>query len=306
MEKYKLQESDYIQISSLIKISNNIVKLYRKLFELDVSDRKNDEEFTDTLKYLNWAIQVENHEYENCKFTQGKLNAYMNHLVNERVHDSFEDDVMSLFSSNININRILCQLSDRLVILDSAKNDKEENDDLYDIESIINASSVILVSELPKENYFIHNNYDDLNNDMSDSSEYQTTKNFSLSNGDYFKIVNIVEKDIANVWLFLLFSLANNQKYKTIRASLLEEIYTLAYVYMNMANTLLTYFRTNHFMIIDDDIVINKLGITCDDYYLYRNEHLTNTLIGAMESLLLISNDDYKNKMIRLKVIYNQ
>ena len=64
MEKYKLQESDYIQISSLIKISNNIVKLYRKLFELDVSDRKNDEEFTDTLKYLNWAIQVENHEYE--------------------------------------------------------------------------------------------------------------------------------------------------------------------------------------------------------------------------------------------------
>ena len=217
-----------------------------------------------------------------------------------------KDDVMSLFSSNININRILCQLSDRLVILDSAKNDKEENDDLYDIESIINASSVILVSELPKENDFIHNNYDDLNNDMSDSSEYQTTKNFSLSNGYYVKIVNIVEKDIANVWLFLLFSLANNQKYKTIRASLLEGIYTLAYVYMNMANTLLTYFRTNHFMIIDDDIVINKLGITCDDYYLYRNEHLTNTLIGAMESLLLISNDDYKNKMMRLKVIYNQ
>lgn len=67
MKKYNLTQSDYDQINSLIKLTALIDDLYIKLYELEINNKKDLEEYNKIINYLNLLLEKENEKYKDRK-----------------------------------------------------------------------------------------------------------------------------------------------------------------------------------------------------------------------------------------------
>lgn len=98
MTKIKLNENFYKELDTLIKISNSIKHLYKKLSELENSNKKDSSEYHKYLDYLKMTIEVEKAKYLEYELNDTKCLEWLSWLKDN-------------FLNNKDIYRIINQLS---------------------------------------------------------------------------------------------------------------------------------------------------------------------------------------------------
>ena len=68
MKKYTLQENDFKQIQRLIKNNTSIYNIYLKMYNLEINNKVESEEYKTLIDYLNISIDVENSIYNELDF----------------------------------------------------------------------------------------------------------------------------------------------------------------------------------------------------------------------------------------------
>ena len=112
MEQYRMKEQDYIHLENLIKTSISIETLYKKLFDLEISEKKYTNEYYKILDYLKISLDVENKLYNQIISTLSNMefSKFISFLLNEKVAYNFKDNMSSIIYmdyNNANIRRII-------------------------------------------------------------------------------------------------------------------------------------------------------------------------------------------------------
>ena len=118
MENYELQIEDIKLIEELIKTTTSIETLYGKMYELEISQRKDSEEFKKIVDYLKIALDVENQMYKDCCLSYSKCVALVDYIFQEKLPSKYMDDVDSIMTQSYDhkvIKRILNVLIDKII-----------------------------------------------------------------------------------------------------------------------------------------------------------------------------------------------
>lgn len=116
MEEYKLTSTDYNDISSLIKITKNIYLYYKKLYELEIYNKKDTKEYIDIINKIT-SLRKEEEKYYNLDFT--KCMSYINFLNNTLAGENTNADT-TYNITNLNyvkeyLIRILSTYNNRII-----------------------------------------------------------------------------------------------------------------------------------------------------------------------------------------------
>lgn len=78
MKKYVLQLEDYQEMTKIIKTTNALNTLYDKLYDYDLSNKRNTKEYEDLLKYIFITKETESRQYAQFVKTESKAKAFYN------------------------------------------------------------------------------------------------------------------------------------------------------------------------------------------------------------------------------------
>ncbi len=87
MEKYKLSKQDINWLNELINITKSIESFYQMLFDLEIHNKKDTEDYKIYFKYLKQAILLENSAYQDIKLTYPKCNAFIDYIINYKINN---------------------------------------------------------------------------------------------------------------------------------------------------------------------------------------------------------------------------
>lgn len=126
MDKYILNSSDFELINNLIKTTSSLDTLYKKMYELEINDKKQTEEYQKLLDYLNISLEVEDKLYSEANLSYSRCIAIVNFILNKKLPDKFLNDVESIMQQDYS-NRVLRRILSVLVhkILEDYENIKE-------------------------------------------------------------------------------------------------------------------------------------------------------------------------------------
>ena len=106
MENYTLNTNDFELINKLIKLTSSIDTLYKKMYELEINDKKQTEEYQKTLDSLSGYLDLEKRLYNNSNLDFSKCIAIVKFIINKKMPDEILNDVESIMQQDYN-NRIL-------------------------------------------------------------------------------------------------------------------------------------------------------------------------------------------------------
>ncbi|MDD2208807.1 MAG: hypothetical protein PHU45_05640 [Bacilli bacterium] len=116
LEQQKLGESDYKHINSLIKIASSIDTIYKRLYQLEINNQKESDEYKNLLEYLDISLEVEKNNYDKINFN--KCNLIVNYLLEERMPCNAKTDLETIIlQENLNrvMRRVITNLNNRLL-----------------------------------------------------------------------------------------------------------------------------------------------------------------------------------------------
>lgn len=199
MEIYEFVSSDYELLKKLLKITKKIKLKYNELYNLELSGKKDSEEYNKLLKSLKYYIQMEDNLYEIIGTDINRLFLFYDYLCSNGGND-YEEEIEILKNSdenNIFKERIVCKISE--LILGYSFDEKKDEIDLEDDE---------------KEQY---------------DQEYK----------EYALIELSVQEDISNSILVMIEKYSKNKKYDFALDMLIKFKYNFLFTYKNIENTAL-------------------------------------------------------------------
>lgn len=110
------KKSDLEELDGLLKTVTSIDILYKKLYELEISNNKNSEEYRKTIEYLEIALEVEADKYKKILYSSDKAVSILKHLLLTKVNKD-ESEIECLFSQNDSnrvVNRIITFLNQEI------------------------------------------------------------------------------------------------------------------------------------------------------------------------------------------------
>ena len=102
--QYKLSQRDYKIITEIIKITSSIDTIYRKLYNLEINNKKDSNEYKELLGYLDISLEVEKKYYNKINFNKCKL--IINYLLEERMPCDPNSDLETIILQG-NFNRVI-------------------------------------------------------------------------------------------------------------------------------------------------------------------------------------------------------
>lgn len=199
MEIYEFVSSDYELLKKLLKITKKIKLKYNELYNLELSSKKDSEEYNKLLKSLKYYIQMEDKLYEIIGTDINRLFLFYDYLCPNGDND-YEEEIEILKNSdenNIFKERIACKILE--LILGYSFDEEKDEIDLEDDE---------------KEQY---------------DQEYK----------EYALIELSVQEDISNSILVMIEKYAKNEKYDFALDMLIKFKYNFLFMYKNIENTAL-------------------------------------------------------------------
>lgn len=106
MERYRLNKQDFELIDRLVKTTNSIETLYKKMYDLEISGKKDSNEYKKLLDYLKMTIEVEDKIYQDANLDYLRCIGLADYIIEDRLPDGFTNDVESIMSQNYD-NRVL-------------------------------------------------------------------------------------------------------------------------------------------------------------------------------------------------------
>ncbi len=113
MKKYELNEQDYQNINNLIKISQQILDLYNELYELELEDKKNTDEYNLAINRLRKRLFEENDIYKKIGNSFVKNTQLLNFLVDNKI-DEFESEKFFQELLNFDSTSIILRIIHRI------------------------------------------------------------------------------------------------------------------------------------------------------------------------------------------------
>ena len=254
MEKYKLMKQDYEWLQKLIQTSTSIETLYKKMFDLEISGKKDTDDYKKMLEYLSISIDVEDELYNNGNLSYSKCMALVEYILNDRVPDGFLNDIESIMTQDYN-NRVLRRILNVLV-----------NKIISDYDSI----QRMLPSEIT-----------DLMEQLGMPNPEQVVSQAIYSS---IELQKAFEKDTLNGFLAILQEFTCKESYRTFREDLIRTKYNTSFINKNIETDM----RSNSFEIPETFYTNSRFvaDLTQTNLELYK---LLKDVYGTKESTNQIS-----------------
>lgn len=265
MKNFNLDTTDLEQIEAILRNNKNIDRLYTKLCNLDIEDKKNTEEYTKLLEYISIVIEVEDKLYKEANLTIEKALSWAKFLFAIKRKNSFtiREDILRQEYDNRIISRILNNLfniitKDHNILLNLPINE------LTNIMTMLG----IKVSKIDKKNAICK----------------------------CITIKNIIENDIYYTFLSFMQRNIEDPKQKMFRENLITAKYNTSFINKEIESYLLT----NNFNIstntyISSDIVSELLLIN-KELYKRIKDTIGQSIVGnQIYELLEISDVEYSD-----------
>lgn len=119
---YELTKKDLEDVERLLKVTKSVNSRYEKLYELEVTNQKDSDEFNNNIMYLTIATEVEDQIYERMALTSEKCLTVLENIIGYDECENYTISYMDMLLSNIEFDRVLRRITIRL--LDIFKRDK--------------------------------------------------------------------------------------------------------------------------------------------------------------------------------------
>lgn len=201
MEEYTLVSRDYQWLKEVIKNTESIESIYKKLCELEINGQKDSEEYKNYLDYLKIALEVEDQIYSSSKIDFFRGNALFNYIVEDRLPERTLTEKESLIAQDYDsrvLRRILGNLNKLIV------------SDYKNVEQVAIPPQLILLMRVLG---------------MNDVDQ-------RVSNAVYsgVEIKNAIDHDILNGFLTFLGELLKDPKYEEYKSNIIATKYNAAFV----------------------------------------------------------------------------
>lgn len=265
MKNFNLNKTDLEQLEAILRNNKNIERLYKKLYTLEIEDKKETLEYTKLLDYLSIVIEVEDKLYKEANLTLEKALSWAKLLFNCKPNNSFItiENIMKQNYDNLIISRIINKL---LTII--TQNNHEllmcQNKELTNIMTMLG----INVLKIDKKHTLCKS---------------ITMKNI-IENNIYYTFLSILQEDI------------ENPLQKTFKEKLIIAKYNTLLVNKNIE----AYLLKNNFNIqintyIDSESTSELLQINKQLYQIVKNTIACALANKQIYKLLEINDTDYNN-----------
>lgn len=283
---YSMNEEDYELVDSIIQVTNSINTLYKKLFELEINNLKDTDEYRKYIQYLNMAIELENSYYDKLTTLQGiKI---LNFLVYDKFPENNLSDIESIILRKTDdpiIRRILVALDYLL------ENYQQENfEQLFKISE----QDVMFKDE-------------DLDK-LPDSFVYAY---YGLTDELYLKLLrnkyvvdNVHQEEILKNFLVFVEEIKQDKGNSKYKNELIKVKYDISFNNKNVEQTLLdNNFNMEKPLIYSSNHYLDIVGLEKDIYNLLKDYRGFKLSVNQIDELLRIKDLDYEkedNQLIAL------
>lgn len=89
MKEYKLQENDIELLEKILKTTRSIQTIHQKLYNLEINQQENSNEYQNYLNYLEITKEVEDKQYQDLNLTYEKSIAYLGYIIKQKGNCSY-------------------------------------------------------------------------------------------------------------------------------------------------------------------------------------------------------------------------
>lgn len=277
MENYTLNTNDFELINKLIKLTSSIDTLYKKMYELEINDKKQTEEYQKTLDSLSGYLDLEKRLYDNSNLDFSKCIAIVKFIINKKMPDEILNDVESIMQQDYN-NRILRRM------LNIFSNKILEN---YET----------IKEMLPKE----------IINFMEQIEIPDSDKVLSQTIYSSIELEKAFEKDMLNGFLVFLQEFIEGNDYKNYKNDLICAKYNTAFITKSIENDLINNnFDISKNFYINSRLVADLTKMDLELYNMLKNSYGLKESNKQISEILKIGDMDYSELKKVITSIFRQ
>lgn len=264
---YKFDSKEIEKIDRIINITTSIDETYIGLYELELKDKKNNDEYKRLLEYLKSLKNIENNLYNDENLTMEKCSVWANYILSNKVHKDFFDGIEGIIIRDQKYRvfiRILGILKKKVI---------------YDTNNVTRL--------MPKEMTNLIKNQSIPNLDKL--TNYAIKSNIDLNKS--------IEKDTFNGFLLFLQEFIDNNKYLDIKNQLIQTKYDIAFIDVDIENDMISNtFNIQNTLYENARFTADLYQIPLDALTMIKNSNgSTNALIQISE-IIKINDEDYSDK----------
>lgn len=269
MKEHQFSTKDFELLKKLLKVTKNIKLIYNDLYNLEVNNKKNSEEYRELVKTLKYHIKKEEEYYALISNKIESMYSYMDCLF-PNGYNEFEEEIEFLkYDKESDILRM--RLSNKIIEL---INNYSFEDDFYDIEEELNGAGEELIDY---------------------EKEYQKD----------VLIENTIKDDIYSSILVMLNKYINNDKYSFAFNKLIKFKYNYSYMHKNVEKSMLdNNFEIDNDLYIKSILITEMQGKNINDTYDVLTDYIKDIYEMQLRDLVYLIRDennvDIKNEQVVL------
>lgn len=269
MREYQFSTKDFELLKKLLKVTKNIKLVYNDLYNLEVNNKKNSDEYRELVKTLKYHIKKEEEYYSLISDKIESMYSYMDCLFPNGCNE-FEEEIEFLkYDKESDILRM--RLSNKI---NELINNYSFEDDFYDSEEEVYENEEELIDY---------------------EKEYQKG----------VLIENIIKDDIYSSILVILNKYINNDKYSFVVNKLIKFKYNYSYMHKNAEKSMLdNNFEINNDLYIKSILITEMQGKNINDTYDVLTDYIKDIYEMQLRDLVYLIKDenniDIKNEQVVL------
>lgn len=262
---YVLSKKDLEDVEQLLKVTKAINNRYKKLYELEIANQKDSDEFSNNIMYLTLATEVEDQIYERMNLTSEKCLTVLENVLEYDDSDGYTISDMDMLLSRTEFNRVIKRITTKLL-------------DIYKMD--INTMGLLH----PEMKMMLDNS------DMTEGAKMD-----SISLGK--KVEEEFDYHVLNRFIYFVQTVIDDKTYHFFRDGLMRIKYNVAILNKDIELEMITSkFDICDFSKDNFDLPVTALKIKEKVYNLIKNTYGKLKVEPQMVELLKMSDLDYNDK----------
>ncbi len=276
-KKYELKKSDLEELDGLLKTVTSIDTLYKKLYELEISNNKDSEEYKKTIEYLKIALEVEEEKYKKILSSSEKVFSLLDYLLLDKMSIKESSNIESLLSQ---------ETPDRITRRIISVLNKELAKDFTVINQLI-----------PKELFMV------LKMIGIEDPEKMIMDDFKKK----IELDETLEQETLNIFVKILEEFINDEEYSSFKNQLLKIKYDVAFLNKNLESQLLfSRFNILTALLFDSKFIYEFLNLNSMECQMLSNKYGADLVSFEIEKLIKSRNYNYDNQKDDISNILRQ
>ena len=262
-------------LNTLINTSNSIKKIYYKLYELEINDKKDTEEYKLGIEILKDAIAYENKLYNDKRLTQKTSQRMVENLYAQLLENGVVNEIESLVTHNYEFlatQRVYLRLKDK------AEDTINESMNMFDTTAFVSSDK--------------------------DTNDFLESLLRLFSDNSLVKSLNI---DVFNSYLCCLNDSINNVSLKKYKNDFIKNKYCVAFLNESIEyNMIVSNFSLSDNYQTYSRFFADMIDADLKDFRVIKNAYAGLIYNCQMHEVLRIANRDYDNSKKAIESILRQ